>query len=511
MSQLKKGALLSYISIFITIIVSLTYIPIIIRLLGQAEYGLYSLIGSIAAYLSIMDLGLGNAVVRYNARNRAIGDKKAEARLNGIFLSFYSILAIFTIIIGLMLYNMIEDIFGNSLSILEIEKAKLMIIILVLNFAFSFPLAIFSSIMQAYERFVVLKVVVIIRTLLTPLIILPLLLMGYASVTMVLITSIVNIACLLFNVYYCFKHLQIKLSFGKIDYSLLKEIMIYSMFIFLGIVVDQINWNTGQLILGVFSGTAAVAVFAIAIQFIRLYLLFSTSISGLLLPRISIMVANNASPKELTNIMIKFGRIQYIIMGLLLSGFILFGKQFISLWAGPEYVDSYYMILIIMIPITIPLIQNTGLSILQAKNLMGFRSMVLIVIGLLNVIISIPLALRYEGIGVAMGTGISYVIGNIVIMNIYYHKKINIDIPLFWNNIIFMSVPMLFSLSIGYGLNYILTSENIINLFVKICIFSLVYLLLMWFFGLNEYEKKLLSSYRRRIKSSSDLSIRNLK
>lgn len=499
MNQLKKGAFLSYLSIFITIIVALIYTPIVIRLLGQAEYGLYSLIGSIAAYLSIMDLGLGNAVVRYNARNRAIGDKRAEARLNGVFLLFYSVLGILTVLIGIILYNSIEDIFGNSLTLLEIEKAQLMILILVLNFAFSFPLAIFNSIMQAYERFVVLKVFVIVRTLLTPLVTLPLLLMGYASVTMVLITSIVNIACLLFNVYYCFKYLKISLNFGKIDFSLLKEIIIYSMFIFLGIVVDQINWNTGQLILGVFSGTAAVAVFAIAIQFIRIYLLFSTSISGLLLPRISIMVANNASSEELTAIMIKFGRIQYVIMGFLLSGFFLYGKEFIGLWAGSEYIKSYYMILIIMIPITIPLIQNTGLSILQAKNLMGFRSLVLIVIGLINVLISIPLAILYEGIGVAMGTGISYLIGNIIIMNIYYHKKININIPLFWNNIIMMSIPMLAALSIGYGINYLLTTNSILHLFIKICLFTILYLLLMWFFGFNGYERNLLSSYTRRL------------
>lgn len=501
MSQLKSGAILSYLSIFITIIIALLYTPIIIRLLGQTEYGLYSMIGSISAYLSIMDMGLGNAIVRYIARNRAIGDREAESRLNGMFLLLYSIIGFLTILVGIILYNTVESVFGASLTVSELEKAKIMVIILIINFALSFPLAIFGSIMQAYERFAVVKIIAIIRSLLVPLFTLPFLFMDYGSVTMVLITTVVNISCLLFNVYYCFKHFNINFYFGKIDYQLLREILGYSFFIFLGIIVDQINWNTGQIILGAVAGTAAVAVFAIAMQFIRLYLQFSTSISGLFLPRVSMMIANNVSYIELTNMMIKFGRVQYVIMAYILSGFILFGHPFISIWAGENYTDAYYMVLIIMIPITIPLIQNIGISILQAKNLQGFRSIVLIMIAILNVIISIPLAKNYGGIGVALGTGVSYIIGNAIIMNIYYHRRIGINIPLFWKNILLMSIPVVVSVIVGYGIDLVIPQDNLLFLVCKIVLFSIGYFLLMWFYGFNNYEKDLFASLTKSFKN----------
>ncbi|QVY61289.1 oligosaccharide flippase family protein [Cytobacillus gottheilii] len=499
MSQMKSGAILSYLSIFITILIALLYTPIMIRLLGQSEYGLYAMVGSIAAYLSVMDMGLGNAVIRYNARNRAIGDKESESRLNGMFIVLYSVIGILTLFIGVILYNSIYNLFGASLTVLELEKAKIMVIILIINFAVSFPLSVFGSIMQAYERFAIVKGLGIFRSLISPLIILPFLFMGYGSVTMVVITTIVNISCLLFNVYYCFEKLKIRFYFGKIDYQLLKEILGYSFFIFLGVIVDQINWNTGQIILGVVSGTVAVAVYAIAMQFIRLYMQFSTSISGVFLPRVTMMVANNASNLELTNMMIKFGRLQYIIMSYILSGFILYGYPFISIWAGQDYSQAYYMTLLIMIPFTIDLIQNICLSILQAKNFQRFRSLVLIMIAILNVTISIPLAQNYGGVGVALGTGVSYFLGAGIIMNIYYQRKLGLNIPLFWKHIIFMSIPVLLSLLTGFGINHLIAQNSIGFLVLKIVLFSVIFGRLMWLIGCNNYERGLFISINKRM------------
>ena len=172
-NELKAGSVLSYISIFVTIIVGLLYTPIMLRLLGQAEFGLYSLIGSLAAYLSILDLGLGNAIVRYNARNRAIGDKEAEASLNGMFLILYSFIGLVTLAVGAVLYLNLGNMFGSTLSAAELNKARIMMALLVFNFAVSFPLGIFGSIIQAYEKFIFIKMLAIIRSILGPCIMLP--------------------------------------------------------------------------------------------------------------------------------------------------------------------------------------------------------------------------------------------------------------------------------------------------------------------------------------------------
>lgn len=500
MSQLKKGAILSYLSMFASIMVGLLYTPIMIRLLGQSEYGLYAMIGSLAAYFSILDLGLGNAIVRYTSRNRAIGNKKIESKLNGMFLLLYSIIGILTIFVGGIFYNYIDELFATGLSNSELIKAKIMVIILTINFALSFPLAIFSSIIQAYERFVVVKLIEIVRILAVPIFTLPILFLGFGSVAMVVVIAVVNIACLLFNVYYCFKYIKISFHFGKIEFPLLKEILGYSFFVFLGVIVDQIYWNTDQFILGALVGTVPVAIYAIAMQFINMYKRFSTSISGLFLPRASIMVAKKSSNKEITNALIKYGRVQYIIMAYILTGFILFGRPFINFWAGPNYDTAYWITLIIMIPLTIPLIQNFGISILYAKNLQKFRSIVLIIIAVINIVITIPLVKKYGVMGAAIGTAFSLILGNIIIMNIYYHKRIGMNMFRFWKNIIVMTIPVAVSLCLGFGMKYIVDFNNLLFLPLNIILYSLIYMFLMWNFAFNTYEKELFLSIVVRFK-----------
>lgn len=499
LNQMKVGAILSYISILLNIIIALVYTPITIRLLGQSEYGLYSIIGPIVAYFSIMDMGLGNAIVRYIARNRVLGNKQIESKLNSIFLLLYGLIAILTILIGMIVYFNADNIFNSSLTSEELNKVKIMILLVILNFAISFPLAIFSSIIQAYEKFILIKIVSIVRYILIPCLTLPFISIGYGSLSMVLITTIINILCLLFNTIYCIKFIKVSFYFGKLDRKLLLEIISYSFFILLNVIVDLIYWNSGQIILGIVSGPESVAIFAVAIQFIKLFMMFSTSISGVFLPKITMMVANKATSKELTEFMVKIGRLQYLILALILSGFIIFGLPFIKIWAGAEYSDAFYISLIMMIPLTIPLIQNVGISILQAKSLNGFRSVITLLVAIISITISFPLASRYFGSGAALATSFSLIIGNIIIMNIYYHYKIKLDMVVFWKNIFVMTIPIIIITIIGYVMNLFVSQQSIIAISFKVCLFTIFYGIIMWFIGMNTFEKNLFSLLLKKI------------
>lgn len=499
MSQIKTGAVLSYLYIALGMIVTFVYTPLIIGLLGRSEYGLYEMIGSLAAYLSIMDMGLGNAVVRYTSKNRALGDTDGQAQLNGLFLVLFSIIGLLAFFVGLYVYQSVDVVFSRGLSIDELVKAKKMIAVLSINFAISFPLAVFGSYMAAYERFVVAKLIAILRLVSIPLLTLPFLFLGYGSVLMVVISSVINILCLIFNVYYCFVKLKIKIKISRVNIALLKEILLYSFFIFLGVIVDQIYWNTGQLVLGIFQNTSSVAILAIALQLTRVYLSFSTAISGLFLPKISMMVANEATDEQLTDIMIKVGRIQFCIMALVLSGFILVGRQFITLWVGQSYELAYYMVLIMMIPLTIPLIQNVGLSILQAKNRQKFRSVVLLVMAIMNLGLSLIVTNYYGALGIVCISGLAFLLGNGLIMNIYYSKSIKLNISKFWASIGKLIIPFSISLIAAAVLLRVVHINNYMNLLLFVVFYSLIYGVLLWLLGMDKYEKDMLRNVIRRV------------
>ena len=492
-AEIKLGAVLSYVVIALNMIIGIAYTPFLTRILGQSEYGLYSLVASVISYLTILDLGFGNAITIYTAKYIAKKDKENENKLHGMFFIIYIIIGIIAGLIGLVLFFNVENLFGSSMNYEELQKAKILMAILTFNLVINFPLGIFSSIIIAYEKFIFNKIVNIIRILLSPIVMIPLLFIGYKSVALVTVTTIINIICLIVNMIYCLKKLDIKLKFKGFDFKLLKEIFAYSFFIFLNTIIDKINWNVDNFILGTVSGTVAVAIYAIAAQFNNMYLSFSTAISGVLLPRAAKMEATNCSDEEFTNIFIKTGRIQYIIMGLIMTGFVLFGRYFIITLFGNDYEIAYYIALILMLPVTIPLIQNMGLNIIQAKNKYKFRTTVFFFIAIANVLISIPLAHYYGGIGTAIGTAISLIIGQGFIMNVYYHKKIHINMIKFWKEILKMTIPVLLSFLIGIIGGVIIKNTGIIIFTLKVFIYVIIYMSLMWLVGMNQSEKDMIT------------------
>lgn len=495
----KIGVILSYIVIVLNMLIGVLYTPYLIRKLGQSEYGLYSIIYSIMSYLTIMDMGFGNAIIIYTSRYINQKNKEKQDKLHGMFFVIYCIIGVIAAIIGIILYFNVNLMFKESMSVQEISEARIMMLILTFNLALTFPLSIFGNIIVAHEKFMLSKTIKIIQIILQPLMMIPLLIIGYKAIAMVIVLTITNIFCLILNMIVCINKINVKLKFNGFDICLLKEIFKYSFYIFLNQIIDKINWSLDQFIVGSICGTIKTAVYAVAGQLNTMYMNFSTAISGVMLPQVTKMEDNKVDDKEFTKIFIKTGRIQYILMALIITGFILFGKAFIYYWAGVGYEDSYVIACILMLPITIPLIQNIGLSILQAKNLYKYRTMIFLLIAILNVIISIPLAKMYSGIGAAIGTAFSLLLGQGLILNIYYHKKVGINIIEFWKNIIEMSIPIVFIVLFGVLLNILVVFNSIIALGIKIILYSIVYVIIMWLFGMNDYEKNLVKKPLNKI------------
>src|SRR5690554_5735567 len=123
-NQLKAGAILSYISMGLGYIVSIIYTPIMLRLLGQSEYGLYNLVASVVAYLGVLNFGFGSAYMRYYSRYKVKEDKEKIATLNGMFLTIFSIIGLIAVVAGTILALNTELIFGSELTSVELSKAK---------------------------------------------------------------------------------------------------------------------------------------------------------------------------------------------------------------------------------------------------------------------------------------------------------------------------------------------------------------------------------------------------
>lgn len=262
----------------------------------------------------------------------------------------------------------------------------------------------------------------------------------------------------------------------------------------MSVVMDKVYWSTGQFVLGAYVGTMAVAVFAVAIQLQRMYMSFSLAISNLFLPKVTAMVVKDANEKVVSDLFIKTGRIQYCVIVLILSGFFLFGRSFIVLWAGSGYEDAYVISMIFFVPFTVDLIQNIGLVILQARNQVKFRSILSFLAALGSFGIQIPLAKRYGGIGCAIGIAVGLVVAQVIVMNVYYKLRQKIDIFMFWLNIFRMSIIPALITFIAYWILQCVVIDSWKNWVVCVVVYLTVYLPMFFLFSMNSFERNLVTT-----------------
>lgn len=504
--NLQLGIIFSYITMIAGIIVSLTYTPFLLRSLGTQQYGLYNMGQAAVSYLGLAEFGFGNAVVRYSSKYRAEGNKEKTASMYGLFMYIYGFLAVIIFLIGSVICLCSNRIFTVSTGAQGYFELRIIIAIMVLNFSLTFVNTPYSSIITSYERFSFIKITNLLYTVLKPVVMIPLLIWGYKAIALSVVTFIFQ-QCLNFsNVYYVRKVLKVDICMKKdeMDFGILKEVIGYSFFIFLGSIVGQLNDNTDNVILGIISGEAAVAVYSIGYQINTYIQQIPGVIASVFFPRVTTRITNGSSMEEMTDLMIRVGRIQYYISFLVCSGFILFGKSFIWLWAGKEYSIAYWIVLVLVIPAIIPNIQVIPVLVIQAMNRHQFKAILYVVCAVLNVAFSIPAGLKFGPLGCAACTGITTLLTKGIIINWFYAQKIHMGIGRFWKNIVLLTVRFIPAIGAGYMICKISCSNSWIILFVQILMYVGVFSIYCLFFCFDKNEKEMVHLFINKLKGKRE-------
>lgn len=499
--QIRWGIILQYLQMGLNILINLIYTPIMIRILGDNEYGIYNLTSSIISYLSLLSLGFGAGYIRYYTKYKKEEDDEKIKKLNGMYLLVFSIMAAVALGAGLLIAFNSSLFFNNSYSASDLETAKILMIFLSVNLAISFPASVFVSHISSQEKFIFSKLVNIGKTIISPCLSIALLYLGYGSIGMVVVTTVVSFVVDVINILFCVCKLKMRFSFGKIEKGLFKDIAVFSVFIAINQIIDQLNWQTDKIILGKMMNGTAVAVYAVASTINNMYIMFSTAISNVFTPRVHSIVSSDSETKdqELTKLFIKVGRLQFFVISLILTGFIFFGKFFISKWAGGAYTEAYYVALILIVSATIPLIQNLGIEIQRAKNLHKFRSVVYLVMAIANIALSIWFCKLWGVIGVSIATAITFILCNVIIMNVYYHKVIGLNMLQFWKSILSTLPAFIAPVVFGVCLMLFYNFRGLLDFALLVCAYAICYAVSVYFLGFNKSEKEYVCAPLRKI------------
>lgn len=436
-NQKKNGALLGYANILTKNLVNLIYVPILLHFLGQANYGVFQMTNSVVFALTLLSAGFYGSYVRFYMRERATGcgdDGPGVRRLNGMFLLVYLLVAIVCLVGGMLMVINVHSSFSGGLTSDEIGLARILLIIMSANIAVTMVSTPFDSYIVAHERFIFQQSRQLFTALVQPFLAILFLWFGMGAVGVACAQLTISLILLALNISFAVRRLDMRFTFHGLKWSLFTAIAVFSFWIFLNQIFDMVNNNVPNFLLGAMASSTAVAVFAISVQIRTIFYSMSTTMSNVFVPQINRIVAESDDNNILTQLMTRVGRYQMVLFWYLFGGFIILGQYFVRLWAGEANADAYWLCLIMVLPVMIPLTQNTGIEIQRAKNRHKIRSLIYILTSIIDIIISVALIPSIGYWATAIGYVASIFLGTGLFMNWYYHARIGLDMVYFWKH-----------------------------------------------------------------------------
>lgn len=499
----KIGVIYSYVLMFVEVFSATLFTPFLIRSLGQSEYGVYQLVYSVTAYLMLLDLGIGNAVIRYMAKYRAENNKQKQEEFLGIATLFYGAIAVLVMIVGAALLVLFPTAFAKGLTPEEISIGRKLLTVTILSTAVTLGTSGFATTLMAYERFSFSKGLSILFSLLKIIFAMLALKLGMRSLGVVIVYFMANVITRsAYTVFVLFK-LKLKPKFKNPDFGFVKETVSYSAFVLLQMIATQINSMTDSVLLGILAKGSAViiAVYGAGAQIVQYFKTVGGHFNGVLMAGVVRLVESGANAKALQDEMVRIGRIVFMMLGMVFTVFLVNGTDFMVLWAGEDYSRGYMVAAAIMVPTMFTLVQSIGNQILWAMNKHRTQAVVQIVSALINIVLTAFLIKWNPLVGAVVGSVIALTVGDVLCMNVMFKKEIGISLLGYYKGLFKGILPSLL-LSVGAGLlfNLIgLSKYGWLGLVINCGVMVLVYGICMLIFGMNTSEKRMVFNIFKKI------------
>lgn len=490
--QYVMGALISYGAIFFNILAGLLYTPWMVSHIGQSNYALYTLAYSFIS-IFLLDFGLGAAVSRFVAKYRAEGKIEAINELLGVITKIYLIIDFIIFFTLFILYFFIDYIY-SGLTTSEIVIYKNLYIVVATYSIIAFPFMPLAGILNAYEKFIQLKLCDMGQKFLSILLVVIALLLSYGVVAIVTANAVSGIVFTIIKLFIIHTETNIRYYFGQINKKLMKEVFSFSVWITVISISQRFIFNLAPTILGIFSSSKQIAIIGPAILLEGFFYTFAAAINGMFLAKISRFVADRKEEKILP-LMTKVGRYQVCLLGLIFVGFVCIGKDFLRLWMGKEYVSSWGCILLLFIPDIILFSQEIANTTMTAKNRVKEVAVGYVGMAIICTVLSSILCKQFGALGSCIAITVAYIFLALY-MDYVYYKYLNIDIIKFAEECYIKLAPPILTACFFcyYGINRYIDINGWYDLIIKCILVTISYSGIIYALGLYDNEKHFLKN-----------------
>ena len=342
-------------------------------------------------------------------------------------------------ILGFLFFSL--DKIYVALTSAELETYKGLYLIVAIYSVVSFPFLPLGGIINAYEQFIQQKLCELFQKTFSVLLTVTALLCGGDVKMLVLANAISGIAAIGIKLIIVKKYVHLRLKWPKRDSEMVKNIISFSVWATINNLAGRCVFLLTPSILGIFSSSAEIAIFAPANALEGYFYTIAAAVNGLFLPRIMRYISDDKENKIMP-LMIKVGRYQLFILGLIYVGFVCAGKDFMIAWMGQDYVSAWPCAILLFSPDILMFSQQIANTTVFAKNLIKYNALGNAVMAVMSVLMSCILCPRLG----AFGTCISIMSGYSVLFfyqNILYQKKLGLNMKQFFRGCYFrMLVPI---------------------------------------------------------------------
>jgi O-antigen/teichoic acid export membrane protein len=498
--NLVAGTATRYLLLAVNVCLGIFLMPYTVRHLGAAEYGLWMIAASMTAYFQLLDLGYGSGLVRH----LAAADAQDDATLVNQLLSTFAIVyAGIGVVAGAGIASLVIWAVPHfpRLAPSQIAEARFVLVVLGVRVAVGFPMTVFGAATTARQRFALTNLVATAAALLNGALTFALLALGYRVRAVVAASTAVSLASYVAYVWAARRAFpDLRLRVAGFSLPLVRQVTAFSIYTFIIDIAVQINFNLDNVVIGAAIGTAAVAVFAVALRLADFQRQVCNQLNALMFP---IVVRFNASdePRALERLramMIDGTRIALtLVLGITVC-LMTFAEPLISRWMGPGFDASVLPLYILAVAGIVLVGQGPADNILLGSGRHRLVAYVALGEALTNLVLSVLLVRHYGIAGVAIGTAVPVIIANLFILQPAACRQVRLGIRGFARAVaVAPGVGAMAAALAGVALRIAVPPHSIAGVVSEGALVGGLYLVAVWLIGFDQVVRARYLTYAR--------------
>lgn len=399
----------------VQILVFMVLTPFVVSTLGSDLYGGWVTLISLTGILQLLILGIPMASVRYVAEHVAKDDTDAANRaLSTCMAITLGMGAVAVLVGGLLFFGLTGYLTSDAWSLTpeQMSDARAAFVIVVGSLAFGFVARLPYGVFDAHQDFIARNLIMAGGLLLR--LVLTLTLLSWSTSLSVL--ALVQVLTLTTEFVVAIsvskrRHTGMRYRLRSFDRSMVKGVLsfsIYSMFLNMG---AMLAFRVDALVIGAHATPQTVTVYDLGNKIFEPFIGIVLAIGMVVMPAATAMKARSED-HDLQELFLKWSKVCMSLV-LLIGGYLLIvGPEFLSAWLGQQYVpESGRLLQVLMLSFLLFLpVRGVALPILMGLDKPRRPALALLVMGLVNVALSLALIGPYGLIGVALGTAIPNVL-----------------------------------------------------------------------------------------------------